>query len=47
MFSNELFSIQFTCENGETQKLLDTDIVVNVTKQNGILFIYSYEIFRF
>lgn len=28
--------IQFTCENNETQRLLDTDIVVNVTKQNEL-----------
>jgi len=28
--------INFTCENPDTQKLLDTDIVVNVTKQNEL-----------
>jgi len=28
--------INFTCENSETQKLLDTDIVVHVTKQNEL-----------
>jgi len=28
--------INFTCENPETQKLLETDIVINVTKQNEL-----------
>jgi len=28
--------INFTCENPETQKLLETDIVTNVTKQNEL-----------
>jgi len=28
--------INFTCENPDTQKLLDSDIVVNVTKQNEL-----------